>query len=567
MVALYRSGRQADALRAYDSARKTLAEELGLSPGPDLQRLEASILAQDSALGAPAPTDPFAVGEVVALRPRRGPLPISYGPDEPCVGRDADLSRLTERWAHTNEGNQHAIFIVGEPGIGKTRLTAEFARRAAAEGAIVLFGRCDEDVLSPFQPFVEAVGDLVGRLDNSQLAELGTTAGPQLAQLVPGLALRIGQPVTPQPEEPSMLWFVDALASLLAALAHKAPLLLVLDDVHWADSTTVAGLRHVMRRNSNCATLILATYRATELHDAHPLVELLADLRRDRSCERLALAGLNELAITELLTDSVPDSELRGRAASRLRQETEGNPLFIGELLRQFADESGARISDRLLTLGSGAVPEGISEVIARRLHRVSDSCRTILRLAAILGVTFSTPILRAFAADSVDDVLAALDEAEGAGIVREDPDSDPPSYVFTHTLVRRTLYDGTSRARRQELHALAAEAITATVGRDDRSLPSLASHYRLAGTAADPDQAADVLLEAAALVSRGWAKAEAAELYAAALELLPESANERRRWAMLQRSVNLQAAWHARFDHQSIQAVTGAPPESTQEA
>jgi predicted ATPase len=197
----------------------------------------------------------------------------------------------------------------------------------------------------------------------------------------------------------------------------------------------------------------------------------------------------------------------------------------------------------------------------------VSDSCRTILRLAAILGVTFSTPILRAFAAGSVDDVLAALDEAEGAGIVREDPDSDPPSYVFTHTLVRRTLYDGTSRARRQELHALAAEAITATVGRDDRSLPSLASHYRLAGTAADPDQAADVLLEAAALVSRGWAKAEAAELYAAALELLPESANERRRLAMLQRSVNLQAAWHARFDHQSIQAVTGAPPESTQEA
>ena len=364
-----------------------------------------------------------------------------------------------------------------------------------------------------------------------------------------------------------MLWFVDALASLLAALADNAPLLLVLDDVHWADSTTVAGLRHVMRRNSNSATLILATYRATELHDAHPLVELLADLRSDRSCERLALAGLNEPAITELLVDSVPDSELRGRAASRLRQETEGNPLFIGELLRQFADESGAPISDRLLSLGSSAVPEGISEVISRRLHRVSDSCRTILRLAAILGVTFSTPILRAFAASSVDDVLAALDEAEGAGIVREDPDNDPPSYVFTHTLVRRTLYDGTSRARRQELHARAAEVITSSVGRDDRSLPSLASHYRLAGSAADPDQAADVLLEAAALVSRGWAKAEAAELYAAALELLPESANERRRLAMLQRSVNLQAAWHARFDHQSIQAVTGAAPESDQEA
>ena len=474
---------------------------------------------------------------------------------------------MRERWEHTHRGNQHAIFIVGEPGIGKTRLTAEFAQLAAAEGAVVLFGRCDEDVLSPFQPFVEAIGDLVGRLDNAQLAALVETAGPHLARLVPGLALRIGQPTSPQPDEPSMLWFVDALAALLAALAENAPLLLVLDDVHWADSTTVAGLRHVLRRNSTCATLILATYRATDLHDSHPLVELLADLRTDRSCERVALRGLDDLAIAELLTDSIPDSDLRSRAASRLRQQTEGNPLFIGELLRQFVDERGVPTSEQVLALGSGAVPEGISEAIARRLHRVSDACRTILRLAAVLGVSFSTPVLRTFAAGSVDDALAALDEAEAAGIVREDPDSDPPSYVFIHTLVRRTIYDGTSRARRQELHAAAADAITATVGRDDRSLLSLASHYRLAGSAANADQAAGVLLEAAALASRGWAKAEAAELYAAALNLLPESADERRRHAMMQRSVNLQAAWHARFDQQSIQAVTGARPESAQDA
>ena len=154
----------------------------------------------------------------------------------------------------------------------------------------------------------------------------------------------------------------------------------------------------------------------------------------------------------------------------------------------------------------------------------------------------------------------------------------EPGSCVKTPTVTRRRMSSPTrlcgercTRARvalvARSFHARAAEVIISTVGRDDRSLPSLASHYRLAGTAADPDQAADVLLDAAALVSRGWAKAEAAELYAAALELLPESANERRRLAMLQRSVNLQAAWHARFDHHSIEAVTGAPPESAQEA
>ena len=387
-------------------------------PDPICKGSKVSILSQDSVLDLPLPTtSPLVVSDAVPLRPSRRPSAISYGPDEPCVGRDGDLSRLRERWEHTHPGNQHAIFIVGEPGIGKTRLTAEFAQLAAAEGAVVLFGRCDEDVLSPFQPFVEAIGDLVGRLDNAQLAALVETAGPHLARLVPGLALRIGQPTSPQPDEPSMLWFVDALAALLAALAENAPLLLVLDDVHWADSTTVAGLRHVLRRNSTCATLILATYRATDLHDSHPLVELLADLRTDRSCERIALHGLDDLAIAELLTDSIPDTDLRSRAASRLRQQTEGNPLFIGELLRQFVDERGAPTSEQVLALGSGAVPEGISEVIARRLHRVSDSCRTILRLAAILGVTFSTPVLRTFAAGSVDDVLAALDEAEAAGI------------------------------------------------------------------------------------------------------------------------------------------------------
>jgi predicted ATPase len=545
-----------------------LVEDLGLSPGPELRRLEAAILAHDPLLATPARvTDPTRSTFDPSLPPLRAPLAVSYDPNEPCVGRDHDLARLAERWEHTHHGNQHAIFIVGEPGIGKTRLTAEFAQRAAAEGAVVLFGRCDEDVLSPFQPFVEAVRDLIDRLGDARAIALHEAVGPHLARLIPGLAPTVSQSAEPKPEEPSMLWFVDALASLLAELAANTPLLLILDDVHWADSTTVAGLRHVMRRNRQSATLILGTYRAGELHADHPLADLLADLRSDRSCERLALAGLEETAIAELLTDAVPDPDQRGLAASRLRRETEGNPLFIGELLRHFADERDATLSDRLLLLGAGAVPEGITEVIARRLHRVSEPCQTVLRLASILGINFSTPVLRALAVGSVADVFAALDEAERAGIVREDPDSDPPSYAFTHTLVRRTLYDGTSRARRQQLHAAAAQAITATVGRDDRSLPSLASHHRLAGSAADPAEAASVLLDAAALQSRGWAKAEAADLYAAALELLPASESERRRFATLQRSVNLQAAWHARFDQQSIRAVTAARPVGGQDA
>ena len=447
MLALYRSGRQADALRAYDSAHKVLVEDLGLSPGPELRRLEAAILAQDPALATPARDDDptRSTFDAPSLPPLRAPLAVSYDPNEPCVGRDHDLARLAERWEHTHHGNQHAIFIVGEPGIGKTRLTAEFAQRAAAEGAVVLFGRCDEDVLSPFQPFVEAIHDLIDRLGDARAIALHEAVGPHLARLIPGLAPTVSQSAEPRPDEPSMLWFVDALASLLAELAGNTPLLLILDDVHWADSTTVAGLRHVMRRNRRSATLILGTYRAGELHADHPLADLLADLRSDRSCERLGLAGLEEAAIAELLTDTVPDPDQRGLAASRLRRETEGNPLFIGELLRHFADERDTPMSDRLLLLGTGVVPEGITEVIARRLHRVSEPCQIVLRLASILGISFSTPVLQALAVGSVGDVFAALDEAERAGIV-------PRGHRQRPTVVRVHPYPGPAHpVRRHE--------------------------------------------------------------------------------------------------------------------
>ncbi len=347
MLALYRCGRQGDALDVYARTRAHLSGELGHEPGPALRSLQAEILAQSPALqwgtGEPA-VAAAVVGTApgIAVLPRALPLPrpLHGPPGSPFVGREPQLAGLRALWQGLCGGQRAAIVIGGEPGIGKTRLAGELARAAHGNGAIVLYGCCDEDLAVPYQPFVEALRPYVHAVGVDRVhADLGDLA-PELGRLLPGLAV-LGEPVRADLESERFALF-DAVAALVEAMTRHQRVLLVLDDLHRASNPALLLLRHLIRSERPLGMLLLSTYRDTELHRGQPLARLLADLQRDASATRLHIGGLDEDAIA-LLVDAAlaPAPHTRAELARVVAAQTGGNPLLIRELL------TGVRDADR----------------------------------------------------------------------------------------------------------------------------------------------------------------------------------------------------------------------------
>ena len=324
MVALYRSGRQADALQAYRDARDALVGDLGIDPGEHLRELERAVLAQDPALAAPA----AAAYEPPAAHPLPRALHLPAG--AAFAGRERELAQLREAWGRVAEGGSAAVLLVGEAGIGKTRLAAELAAGVHRAGGSVLYGRCDEGLAVPYQPFAEALG--------SRFAE----AADQLA----------------------------LFAATAACLDGHA---LVLDDLHWATAPTLHMLRHVIRAEPHA--LILGTYRDTELEPGH--------LLRTLPAERIELNGLDEPAIASLLAAAGASAP---GAPARLLAQTNGNPFFVRELiahpgepapLRDVIARRVARLSpegQRLLTAAAVAGTEFSVTVVEHALGPDADA-------------------------------------------------------------------------------------------------------------------------------------------------------------------------------------------------
>jgi DNA-binding SARP family transcriptional activator len=261
----------------------------------------------------------------------------------PFVGRDTELSCLRERWKGVCGGARAAVVLGGEPGIGKTRLASELAREVHEQGALVLYGRCDEGLAVPYQPFVEALRPYVRAVGLDRLrAELGHLA-PELGRLLPELAA-LGEPIRGDPESERFALF-EAVAALIETATREQRALLVLDDLHWAARPTLLLLRHLIRAERPLGALLLGTYRETELDLAQPLAQLLADLQHDASTERLSIGGLDEPAITALLEAAVGHAldERTSQLVDVLVAQTAGNPFFIRELLAHLT-ESGERV-------------------------------------------------------------------------------------------------------------------------------------------------------------------------------------------------------------------------------
>jgi predicted ATPase len=417
--------------------------------------------------------------------------------------------------------------VVGEPGIGKTRLTEEFSVYAKLRGAEVLLGRCYEGGVSvPYLPFIEAFRQHVRtRPDEELRAELGAGA-PEVAALVSEVRARFPDlPESREPEsEADRLRLFESMAGFVRSASAATPLVLVLDDLHWADKPTLLLMQHLARGIRNDRVLIVGTYRDVELERTHPLAEVVAALRRERLYERILLRGLPADDVQALIS-AIADQEVPDEFAQAISRETEGNPFFIEEVLRHLA-ETGAISRSEAGWVGDASLieeslPEGVREVIGRRLSRLSEACNGMLTIASAMPGGFSFEVLNAVSEEAEENLLDLIDEALRSRVIVERKEAGGV-YEFTHALIRQTLYGELNTPRRVRLHRQIGEALERLYAANpEPHLSELAQHFFQAAPGGDVAKAVDYAVRAGERALAMTAYEEAADHYERALQAL----------------------------------------------
>lgn len=523
MAALEAQGNVAEGLRVFEQLRSLLRDELGIAPSPE------AIKAHERLLNPPAARQSFATAATAAEI--EVPAELAAAARGPLVGRQAEMEQL-EGWWQAPEG-ERVMLLAGDPGIGKTRLLAETAVRAFASGAIVLAGRAPEETLVPYQPFLEALGHYVFRAPLEELRLVAREYGAELGRLIPELRRRVPELPPPDPGDPETDRYrlFEAVAGLLAEISAAVPVLIVLDDLQWADRPTLLLLRHLARSPHNARVSIMGAYREVEQW-SEGFDPALAGLRRERLMVQLDVGGLPEAEAMELVrlrAGGTPSLAF----VQALYRETEGNPFFIEEIVRHLTDagvrsqDAGARDLERV------GLPEDVRDVISRRLDRLAPGSIEWLRVAAVIGRDFDAGLLERVLGFDEDRFLAALEEALDAGLVVEAP-GDPGRYSFAHALIRETLYEGMSSARRARVHRRVGVALE-QLG-DETLIGALALHFTRAADPEDAERAIRYGLQAGQQATAMLANEEAAAHYSRALEVLDRSDPEalRRRCDLL---------------------------------
>lgn len=436
----------------------------------------------------------------------------------PFVGREAELEHLRAGWGRALEGERQVAFLSGEPGIGKTRLALEFAREVERTGASTLYGRCDADPVVPFEPFVQVLQRLS---QESPAGSASVSAQAMLVDLVPALFGGRSRERPVPPDSPTRrLMLFEGVRSVLRDAASGGPLLVVLDDLQWADADTVRLIRYLARGSWGTPALLLGIFRDTELNaPEEPLRAAIADLCSDGVLEQIELRGLNQADVRQLAEADL-DGALGAEAAERITEASGGNPFFVRELAALIGHGNAVQ-----------GLPLASREVIARRLARLTAACRQVLSRASVLGTTADLALLIELWDGDQIHLAAGLGEAVGTGLLIE----DEPRYRFTHALVQQALYQGLPLPERQQLHLRAARAI------ETRRAPSaggrsnaIATHYRRAGSEARPDEALPHALAAGDAAAAEFALEEAIEWWTWALELAESADTDPRAMARL---------------------------------
>jgi DNA-binding SARP family transcriptional activator len=460
-LALYRGGRQGDALAALRRARHVLADELGVDPSPALQALEADMLAQSPALAAP-PAAPPVPGPPVP----GPPVPGSTGPGSApgFIGRAGALAELQTGLERMLAGHGETVLVSGDAGIGKTRLVIELGAIAAARGARVLWGRSHEADFSPaywsWLPILRALGP--ARPGSLVAALLSPTDAP------PG-----------QDAEAAELRTYDAVSALLARSAGEAPLLIVIDDLQWADTSSLRLLAYAAAELADQPVMILATLRDPVA--TTPALEACLGALGRLQTRRIPLQGLTSEHVRSLvavLGGGQEDDEL----VSVIAERTDGNPFFVIEFVRLLATEQ------RLHGAGARDVPapHGVQDVLRLRLAGLSAPVGRLLRVAAVIGRDFDLDVVSEVSGTGLDEAIDLLDEAVRASCVEGE---QPGKYRFTHALVRETLLLSVSLTRRSRLHAAVAIALEPRMQLDPELVTAVAHHFVL-GAAIRPELA-----------------------------------------------------------------------------
>lgn len=401
--------------------------------------------------------EPVAVVRVVDTRPDVAavavPKALEVDGRFPLVGRSGAAAEAQAAWRAASGGETATLLVAGQPGMGKSRLVGHLAERAHDDGALVLAGSCDSDLAVPYEPFTGAFDAVVG-LDDELARAVAEGTGP-LGPLWPGRRRGRGEDAGPA----ARFTLYDAVGDLLRRLAAIRPVVLVLEDVHWATTATVHLVRHLVHHVTDARVLVVATYRAEEIDPAHPLHGLLAEIRTTPSLRRVELGPIDVAAVEQLVAARVPETTgaARRRFAERVCDESAGTPFFVCEILDHLSLEGTLA---HIVGDGSGRqlpVPESVRDIVGHRLGRLPPGTADVLASAAVLGQSFELDLLAALTERTHEQALLAVEEAERGAIVSE---VDVGRFAFAHAIVRATLLDAHSATRRALVHRRAAELL-----------------------------------------------------------------------------------------------------------
>jgi tRNA A-37 threonylcarbamoyl transferase component Bud32/tetratricopeptide (TPR) repeat protein len=423
---------------------------------------------------------------------------------EPLVGRRKELGELLARLDAMEQGKGGLVLVGGEPGVGKTRLVEAVLLEARRRGHFCAVGHCYEmEGGPPYLPFVEHLEYTSRVVPPGRFRAVLGDAAAEIARVMPGLRQLfpdIPPPLDLPPDQQRHFLF-GRYREYMERSTANVPVVLLFDDLHWADESTLLLLEHLAPHHARRPILALGTYRDTDLDVGRPFAKSLERLTRQRLAERVVLRRMPEHDVAALL-ESLGAPEPPPALVQAIYRETEGNPFFVEEVFRHLRDEGRLLAADGRwlpdIRIDELAVPEGVRLVVGRRLERVGDACRAVLTAAAVVGPRFDLRVLESLGEADGEAILDALEQAEAAGLVLAQPVGRETRWAFAHELIRQTLLGTLSMPRRQRRHRQTADAIErAHAGKLDTHAAELAYHLFQSGAAVEEERTTRWLLAA----------------------------------------------------------------------